>query len=209
MLRGNAGLWCGYQIAEGSKMKTRCSWAGSDLLYIKYHDREWGVPLKDDQTLFEFLTLEGFQAGLSWLTILRKRDNFRQALDNFDYQLIAEYNEKKIKDLLNNAGIIRNQAKIRAVVSNARAFLEVQQAFGSFSDYIWRFVDGKPIVNEWKTDKEIPAKTPLSEKISKDLKQRGFKFVGPTIIYAQMQATGMVNDHITECFRYQELLEER
>jgi len=190
-------------------MKTRCSWAGSDLLYIKYHDREWGVPLKDDQTLFEFLTLEGFQAGLSWLTILRKRDNFRQALDNFDYQLIAEYNEKKIKDLLNNAGIIRNQAKIRAVVSNARAFLEVQQAFGSFSDYIWRFVDGKPIVNEWKTDKEIPAKTPLSEKISKDLKQRGFKFVGPTIIYAQMQATGMVNDHITECFRYQELLEER
>jgi DNA-3-methyladenine glycosylase I len=189
-------------------MKTRCSWAGSDPLYIEYHDQEWGVPLKDDQTLFEFLTLEGFQAGLSWLTILRKRENFRQALDNFDYQLIAKYNEKKIKDLLNNAGIIRNQAKIRAVVSNARAFLETQQAFGSFSDYIWRFVDGKPLVNAWKTDKEIPAKTPLSEQISKDLKQRGFKFVGPTIIYAQMQATGMVNDHITGCFRYQELLEQ-
>ncbi len=190
-------------------MKTRCSWAGSDPLYIKYHDQEWGVPLKDDQTLFEFLTLEGFQAGLSWLTILRKRDNFRQALDNFDYHLIAEYNEKKIKKLLINAGIIRNQAKIRAVVSNACAFLETQQAFGSFSDYIWGFVDGKPIVNEWKSEKEIPAKTTLSEQISKDLKQRGFKFIGPTIIYAQMQATGMVNDHTTECFRYQELLEEK
>lgn len=188
-------------------MKSRCSWAGSDQLYINYHDHEWGVPIRDDQTLFEFLTMEGFQAGLSWLTILRKRDNFRLAFDGFDYHLIADYGEKKIKTLLNDAGIIRNQSKIRAVVSNAGAFLEIQQTFDSFSDYIWRFVDGKPIVNKWKSEKEIPAKTALSEKLSRDLKQRGFKFVGPTIVYAHMQATGMVNDHVTSCFRYQELIE--
>ncbi|MFH2131091.1 MAG: DNA-3-methyladenine glycosylase I [bacterium] len=186
-------------------MKKRCDWAGSDPLYVEYHDREWGVPVRDDQKLFEFLTLEGFQAGLSWLTILRKRENFRAALDEFDYHRIVHYDEAKINALLNDTGIIRNQAKVRAVVSNARAFLETQQAFGSFSEYIWQFVDGKPIINQWTSAREIPAETALSKTISKDLKQRGFKFVGPTIVYAHMQATGMVNDHLTDCFRYREL----
>lgn len=188
-------------------MKTRCSWAGNDPLYIDYHDREWGVPVRDDQTLFEFLVLEGFQAGLSWLTILRKRDNFRKALDNFDYRVIADYGEEKINALLADAGIIRNKAKVYATVTNARAFMETQAEFGSFSDYLWQFVDGRPIINAWKSMKEVPPQTELSNTISKDLKKRGFKFVGPTIVYANMQATGMVNDHVVDCFRYQELIE--
>ena len=186
-------------------MKTRCAWAGSDPLYIDYHDQEWGVPVKDDQALFEFLILEGFQAGLSWITILRKRDNFRRVMDNFDYHLIAKYDAEKIESLMNDAGIIRNKAKINALISNARAFQEIQTQFGSFSQYIWQFVNGKPIINAWKTMDEVPAQTELSNTISNDLKQKGFKFIGPTIVYAFMQATGMVNDHIVDCFRYPEL----
>lgn len=184
----------------------RCIWAGNDPLYQHYHDHEWGVPVYDDDTLFEFLVLETFQAGLSWLTILRKRENFRAAFDAFDYHKIANYSEEKIQDLLQNAGIIRNQLKIRATVTNAQAFIKVQEEFGSFSKYIWAFTDGKPIVNQWQTIKDLPATTPLSDKISKDLKKRGFKFVGSTVIYAHMQATGMVNDHTVDCFRYNELM---
>ena len=179
-------------------MKKRCSWCGEDPLYVAYHDKEWGVPVKDDKLLFEFLTLETFQAGLSWITVLRKRENFRKAFDNFDYKKIAAYGQKKIESLQEDAGIIRNKLKIRATISNARAFMDVQKEFGSFSNYIWGFMDGKPIKNTWKKMGEIPANTPLSDTISKDLKNRGFKFVGTTVIYAHMQATGMVNDHITE-----------
>ncbi len=183
----------------------RCNWCGNDPLYIKYHDEEWGRPIYDDHKLFEFLILEGFQAGLSWITILRKRDNFRMAFDNFDYLKIAEYDEKKIQRLMLNEGIVRNQLKIRAAVTNARAFIKVQKEFGTFSSYIWGFVDGKPITNHFKNTEEIPSTTPLSDKISKDLKKRGFKFVGSTIVYAHMQATGMVNDHITNCFVHNQL----
>jgi DNA-3-methyladenine glycosylase I len=167
---------------------------------VKYHDEEWGRPVYDDRRLFEFLVLEGFQAGLSWITILRKRENFRRAFDDFDYRKIAHYSEQKHEQLLQDEGIIRNRLKIKAATTNARAFLEVQEEFGSFSNYIWGFVAGKPIINHFKTMGEIPASTPLSDKISKDLKKRGFKFVGSTIVYAHMQATGMVNDHITDCF---------
>ncbi len=184
---------------------TRCEWSVSDPLYIQYHDEEWGVPLHDEQKLFEFLVLEGMQAGLSWLTILRKRENFRKAFDNFDVNKVARYNERKIAKLLDDAGIIRNRQKILATIGNARAFLEVQAEFGSFDQYIWGFVNGKPIVNQWTTLQEIPAKTPLSETISKDLLQRGFRFVGPTIVYAHMQATGMVNDHLVTCHRYRQV----
>lgn len=184
---------------------TRCEWSVSDPLYIQYHDEEWGVPLHDEQKLFEFLVLEGMQAGLSWLTILRKRENFRKAFDNFDVNQVARYNERKIAKLLDDAGIIRNRQKILATIGNARAFLEVQDEFGSFDQYIWGFVNGKPIVNQWTTLQEIPAKTPLSETISKDLLQRGFRFVGPTIVYAHMQATGMVNDHLVTCHRYRQV----
>lgn len=187
-------------------MTSRCDWAGNDPLYVAYHDREWGVPVKDDKTLFEFLILEGFQAGLSWITILRKRDNFRKALDDFNYKTIARYGDQKIETLMNDAGIIRNKAKINALISNARAFMETQATFGSFSNYIWGFVDGTPITNAWKTMRDVPAQTELSQTISKDLKQKGFKFVGPTIVYAHMQATGMVNDHVVDCFRYRELV---
>jgi len=187
--------------------KKRCQWVPLDNpLYVKYHDEEWGVPIHDDQMLFEFLILEGMQAGLSWLTILRKRENFRAAFDYFDPRKIALYNEKKIGELMQNSGIIRNRLKITAAVQNAKAFLDVQAEFGSFDTYIWQFVEGKPIVNQWKTLKEIPAKTPLSDTTSKELKKRGFKFVGSTIIYAHMQATGMVNDHTVDCFRYQEVM---
>ncbi|MEX0316259.1 MAG: DNA-3-methyladenine glycosylase I [Allomuricauda sp.] len=185
--------------------KHRCGWCEGDSLYESYHDEEWGTPVKDDPTLFEFLILETFQAGLSWITVLRKRENFRKAFDNFDYQKISRYNQSKIDELLNNPGIIRNKLKIHATVSNAKAFMEVQKEFGSFSDYIWGFVDGKPIKNSWKNYKDAPATTPLSDKISKDLKKRGFKFVGSTVIYAHMQATGMVNDHEVNCFRYDEV----
>lgn len=178
----------------------RCEWSEKEQIYIDYHDNEWGNPLYDDDKLFEFLILETFQAGLSWITILRKRENFRKAFDQFDYKKIAVYDERKVEELLQNSGIIRNQAKIRATISNAIAFIEVQKEFGSFSKYIWGFVDGKPIVNSYTELKNIPARTALSDKISTDLKKRGFKFVGSTVIYAHMQATGMVNDHLTDCF---------
>jgi DNA-3-methyladenine glycosylase I len=183
-------------------MNNRCPWCGTDPLYVAYHDTEWGVPVYDDQLLFEFLVLESFQAGLSWLTILRKRENFRKALDGFDYHKIARYSDTKLNQLMNDSGIIRNRLKIEATVTNARAFIQVQQEFGSFSKYIWGFVGGVPIQNHWKTLQEVPATTSLSDQISKDLKKRGFKFLGSTVVYAHMQATGMVNDHLTSCFRY-------
>lgn len=183
----------------------RCGWCAGDALYEKYHDEEWGVPVYEDHRLFEFLILETFQAGLSWITILRKREHFRKALDDFSYKKIATYDEKKILSLLNNEGIIRNKLKIRATVSNAQAFIRIQEQYGSFGDYIWEFTDGKTIQNQISDYRKAPAKTPLSEKISKDLKKKGFKFVGPTVVYAHMQATGMVNDHETTCFRYREL----
>ena len=187
--------------------KKRCAWPKDDALYQEYHDVEWGVPLKDEDKLFEFLILETFQAGLSWITILRKRENFRKAFDGFDYKKIVKYGDKEIERLENDAGIVRNKAKIRATIANAQAFMEVQKEEGSFSKYIWSFVDGKPFQNNFNKMGEIPAKTELAETISKELKKRGFKFVGPTVIYAHMQATGMVNDHTTDCFRYEEVQE--
>ncbi|MCG2460293.1 DNA-3-methyladenine glycosylase I [Flavobacteriaceae bacterium F89] len=185
--------------------KHRCGWCMGDPLYEAYHDKEWGVPVKEDAKLFEFLILETFQAGLSWITILRKRENFQKALDNFDYKKIALYDEAKLASLMQNEGIIRNNLKVRSTVTNAQAFIKVQQEFGSFSNYIWDFVDGKPIKNRHKDYKQAPANTPLSDTISKDLKRRGFKFVGSTVVYAHMQATGMVNDHEVGCFRYSEV----
>ncbi len=185
--------------------KTRCAWAGKDALYCEYHDKEWGVPLHDDRMLFEFLILEGAQAGLSWITILRKRDNYRKAFDHFDPNVIVNYTQQKVDELLQNEGIIRNKLKITSAIKNAKAFLEVQKEFGSFDQYIWSFTDGKTIQNHWASLSELPASTPESEAMSKDLKKRGFKFVGPTICYAFMQATGMVNDHTTDCFRYKEV----
>ncbi len=185
--------------------KVRCTWCGDDPLYIEYHDQEWGKPIKDDKTLFEFLLLETFQAGLSWITILRKRENFRSAFDDFDYKKIAKYDQAKIDSLLQDSGIVRHRLKILAAISNAQAFIEIQKEFNSFSNYFWGFVDDKPIQNYFSTHEEIPANTKLSDFISKDLKKRGFKFVGSTVIYATMQATGMVNDHIESCFRYQEV----
>ncbi len=187
----------------------RCDWVPkNDPLYVAYHDEEWGVPIYDDQKIFEFLILEGFQAGLSWRTVLYKRENFRKAFDQFDAQKIARYDERKIQQLMQNSGIIRNRLKIEACVNNARCFLEVQEKFGRFSNFIWRFTDGKPIVNHWKTLSELPARTELSDLISKELKQLGFKFVGSTIVYAHMQATGMVNDHLVSCFRHAQLATE-
>lgn len=187
-------------------MISRCEWAGTDPLYVAYHDQEWGVQVHDDRVLFEFLILEGMQAGLSWMTILRKRENFRQAFDGFDPLKIASYGEEKAAELLANPGIIRNRLKVRAAVENARAFLKVQDEFGSFDAYLWGFVGGKPIVNRWTSMSEIPAQTGEAVQMSKDLVRRGFRFVGPTICYAHMQATGMVNDHVVSCFRYGELL---
>jgi DNA-3-methyladenine glycosylase I len=183
------------------KSKTRCAWCEKDDLYRDYHDNEWGNPVYDDDKLFEFLVLETFQAGLSWYTILKKRDNFRKAFDFFDYKKIANYNENKVTALLQDAGIIRNQLKIRGTIDNAIAFMKVQEEFGSFSKYIWNFIDGKPIVNHYNTMKDLPATTPLSDAISKDLKKRGFKFVGSTVVYAHMQATGMVDDHVADCWK--------
>jgi DNA-3-methyladenine glycosylase I len=183
----------------------RCDWVGADSLYLAYHDQEWGVPLHDDRRLFEMLILEGAQAGLSWITILRKRDSYRQAFDNFEAAKIAAYDERKIETLLANPGIVRNRRKVEATILNARAFLAVQQEFGTFDAYIWQFVGGRPRQNTWRTLAEIPAQTPESEAMSKDLLKRGFKFVGPTICYAFMQATGLVNDHIVDCFRYKEI----
>jgi DNA-3-methyladenine glycosylase I len=185
--------------------KHRCGWCKGDALYEKYHDEEWGVPVKDDDLLFEFLILETFQAGLSWITILRKRENFRQAFDHFNYEKIAKYGEAKIDALLQDAGIIRNKLKIRATVTNAQAFMALQKEYGSFSNYIWGFVDDQPIKNNLKDYSNAPPHTPLSDTISKDLKKRGFKFVGSTVVYAHMQATGMVNDHEINCFRYNEV----
>jgi DNA-3-methyladenine glycosylase I len=185
--------------------KQRCGWCVGDTLYEAYHDTEWGVPVYDDAVLFEFLILETFQAGLSWITILRKRENFRNALDNFDYKKIAKYNQEKIDALLQDSGIIRNKLKIKATITNAQAFMKIQDEFGSFNNYIWKFTDGKPIKNAIKNYKEAPANTLLSDAISKDLKKRGFKFVGTTVMYAHMQATGMVNDHEITCFRYNEV----
>ena len=187
------------------KSKTRCSWCGDDPIYVEYHDTEWGVPLRDEQKLFEFLVLETFQTGLSWITVLQKRENFRKVLDNFDYKKIALYDEVKITELLQYAGIIRNKLKVRATISNAVAFMKIQKEFGSFSKYIWGFVNDTPIQNNIKSMSEVKATTATSDKLSKDLKKRGFKFVGPTMIYAYMQATGMVNDHTVGCFRHQEV----
>lgn len=183
----------------------RCEWPGSDPLYIRYHDEEWGVPVYEDRLIFEFLILEGAQAGLSWFTILKKRENYQAAFDRFDPQRVVQYDADKIAQLLSNPGLVRNRRKIESAVTNARAFLEVQREFGSFAEYIWRFVGGKPIINTWRAMGEIPAQTDESIALSKDLLRRGFKFVGPTICYAHMQATGMVNDHVVDCFRYAEL----
>jgi DNA-3-methyladenine glycosylase I len=185
-------------------MKKRCDWAGEEQIYIDYHDQEWGVPIHDDGKLFEFLILEGAQAGLSWITILKKRENYRKAFDGFDPEKVARYDEKKIEALMANEGIVRNRLKVQGAIQNAKAFLAVQQEFGSFDAYIWGFVDGKPQKNAWKSLKEVPATTSVSDAMGKDLKKRGFKFVGSTICYAFMQAVGMVNDHITDCFRYDE-----
>ena len=188
--------------------RPRCPWVPLDKPdYVAYHDEEWGVPVHDDRLIFEFLTLESAQAGLSWYTVLRKRENYRRAFDGFDPERVARYDEKKIAALLNDAGIIRNKLKIRAAVHNARKFLEVQEAFGTFDAYIWRFVDGRPIVHEIRTLEDYPATSPESDALSRDLKQRGFKFVGSTIIYAHMQATGLVNDHTLDCFRRAQIIE--
>jgi DNA-3-methyladenine glycosylase I len=182
--------------------KHRCPWPGEDPLYQHYHDTEWGVPVRSDRKLFEFLILEGAQAGLSWITVLRKRESYREAFCGFDWNKVAAFDANKIEALLQNPGIIRNRLKVKGAVTNANAFIKVRAEFGTFSKYIWSFVDGKPIQNTWQVMKEVPAVTELAERISKDMKKRGFTFVGPTIIYAHMQATGMVNDHITACFRH-------
>ena len=185
--------------------KYRCGWCEGDPIYEAYHDKEWGVPVYDDETLFEFLILETFQAGLSWITVLRKRENFRKAFDDFDYKKIAQYQQTKIDSLLQDVGIIRNKLKVNATITNAQAFMKIQEEFGSFSKYIWGFVDGKPIKNTYQTLNNVPANTPISDMLSKDLKKRGFKFVGTTVVYAHMQATGMVNDHVKDCFRHNEV----
>ena len=184
--------------------KIRCAWGEGSQIYRDYHDEDWGVPVLDDQRQFEFLVLESAQAGLSWITILKKRENYRKAYDDFDFNLVAKYDATKIEELLNNAGIIRNRLKVLASVNNAQCFLKIREEFGSFCNYIWKFVDNKPIVNKWKTMDEMPAKTTLSEMISKDLKKRGFKFLGPVIIYSHLQATGLINDHLVDCFRWSE-----
>ncbi len=187
------------------KKVVRCVWAGeTSLPYIEYHDKEWGVPVRDDRTQFEFLILEGAQAGLSWSTILNKREGYRKNFADFDAGKVARFTKKRVDRILQDPGIVRNRQKVNAAVVNAKKFLEVQEEFGSFSDYIWRFVDGEPIQNKWRKDSEIPATSPESDALSKDLKQRGFKFVGSTIMYAHMQATGLVNDHVVGCFRYKE-----
>jgi len=185
--------------------KSRCAWVDSNSeIYIKYHDKEWGIPVYDDKKLFEMLILEGAQAGLNWITILNKRENYRKAFDNFDYKKIAKYDDEKFEELIQNSGIIRNRLKIKSAIKNAQVFIKIQKEFGSFDKYIWGFVDFKPIKNHFKTISDLPAKTELSERISKDLKKRGMTFVGPTIIYAFMQAIGIANDHTKDCFMYKE-----
>ena len=186
-------------------MLKRCLWAGNDPVYVRYHDREWGVPVHNDRKLFEFLVLEGAQAGLSWITVLKKRPAYRAAFDNFDFNTVAGYQESRVRELLKNAGIIRNELKIRSAIRNARAFISLRQEFGTFNRYIWQYVAHRPLQNTWRRMREIPPKTALSDKISQDLKRRGFSFVGSTIIYSHMQATGMVNDHTIDCFRYGEV----
>ncbi len=189
-------------------MITRCSWAQGSEAEQNYHDNEWGKPVYDDRLLFEFLILEGAQAGLSWITILNKRDNYRQVFDNFEPNLVALYQQDKIDELLKNPGIVRNKLKVNSTVKNAKAFLNIQQEFGSFSDYLWSFVSGQPIQNSWVSKELVPASTELSDKLSKDLKKRGFSFVGTTICYSLMQAVGLINDHTTDCFRHQQLTEK-
>jgi DNA-3-methyladenine glycosylase I len=188
-----------------TRTKKRCEWAGSDPLYLAYHDQEWGVPVHDDRKLFEMLLLEGAQAGLAWITILRKREGYRWAFDGFDPAKIARYSDKRLEKLREDEGIVRNRLKIAAARTNAKAFLEIQDKFGSFDEYVWRFVGGEPIINRWRSLAELPATTAVSDAISRDLKKRGFKFVGSTICYAFMQAVGMVNDHVVSCFCYKEL----
>ncbi len=186
---------------------TRCSWCTDHPLYEDYHDTEWGVPCRDDGKLFEFLILESAQAGLSWITILKKRDNYRRAFANFDAEKVARFNRRSVERLMNDAGIVRNRLKIESAISNARHFLDLQEAFGSFANYFWGFVDNKPIVNRWKSLSQLPASTELSDVISKDMKRRGFRFFGSTICYAHMQATGVVNDHLVDCYRYRQCME--
>ena len=193
------------QASGNHSVQSRCAWCGTDSLYVAYHDEEWGVPLHDEHALFEFLILEGAQAGLSWLTILKKREGYRRAFDDFDAERIARYGEKDVSRLLADPGIVRNRLKIAAAIGNARATLKLREEFGGLDAYFWRFVDGSPIRNTWTDISQIPARTPLSDTLSKDLKKRGFKFVGSTIVYAHMQATGMVNDHTVDCFRHAEL----
>lgn len=195
----------GYNSMATPQPPPRCIWAGSNPAYIAYHDREWGVPVHDDRRLFEFLILEGAQAGLSWITILKRRDGYRLAFAGFDPAIVVGFDERKQAELLTDTGIIRNRLKIAAAVTNARAFLNVQAEFGSFDHYLWRFVDGKPLQNSWQTPADVPSSSPLSDALSKDLKRRGFRFVGSTICYALMQAVGMVNDHTTNCYRWKEL----
>jgi DNA-3-methyladenine glycosylase I len=187
------------------KSKTRCTWCGDDPIYVRYHDQEWGVPVRNDRKLFEFLILEGAQAGLSWITILKRRSGYKKAFANFDPKKVARFSRKKVQSLMKDTGIIRNRLKIESAVTNAKAFLEVQKEFGSFSNYQWSFVKGKPVRNTWKKQKQLPAVSKISDAMSKDMKKRGFKFVGSTIIYAHMQAVGMVNDHIVNCFRYKKV----
>ena len=189
-------------ILAGASNESRCPCCGSDPLYVRYHDNEWGVPLHDERALFEFLILEGAQAGLSWLTILKKRENYRRAFDDFDVEKIARYGEADVARLLADAGIVRNRLKVAAAIANAQATLKVREQFGGLDAYFWRYVDGQPIQNQWAEMRQVPAKTALSDTISRDLKQRGFKFVGSTIVYAHMQATGMVNDHLVSCHRH-------
>jgi len=188
---------------------SRCAWAGGDALYVEYHDREWGVPVHDDRRLFEFIVLEGAQAGLSWITILRKRENYRRAFSDFDPEKVSRFNRRSVERLMRDEGIVRNRLKIEAAIANARAFLEVQAEHGSFDRFMWDFVDGRPIVNRWRTMQQVPATSPVSDAMSRELKRRGFRFVGSTICYAHMQAVGMVNDHVTSCFRHRELLTTR
>lgn len=185
--------------------KHRCSWCLSSETYRTYHDKEWGVPVRDDRKMFEFLLLESAQAGLSWITILKRREGYRRAFANFDPQIVATFDAQKIEELMQDTGIIRNRKKIESAIKNAQAFLQIVESYGSFCNYIWAFVDGKPIVNQFKSLSEVPPVTPLSEQISKDLKKRGFSFLGPTVVYAHMQATGMVNDHVTDCYRWAQL----
>jgi DNA-3-methyladenine glycosylase I len=190
---------------SADKNVVRCEWAGPDPVYLKYHDEEWGVPVYDDTMQFEFLILEGAQAGLSWITILKRREGYRKVFHNFDAKLVSKMNEDEIQSALQNPGIIRNKLKVRAAVTNARVFLQIVSEFGTFTNYIWRFVDNKPVVNNWKNTSQVPAKTEISDKLSADLKKRGMKFVGSTIMYAHMQATGLVNDHLVTCFRHKQL----